>query len=169
ALWNNFWYAGRYSFVTYSVLYYPLAALLGIKLLAVATIATAALAFAVVIGREFGPAARWSSRTFAVVWSGIVLSAAFPFALGVALTLFALWALQARRLWRFALFAALTLAASPLAFVLLALVLGGIALGQRSDRRVLVRVGLTVTTIGMAGFLVQRAFPGGGRYPFPLL
>ncbi|HEY8843066.1 MAG TPA: hypothetical protein VIM23_04105, partial [Gaiellaceae bacterium] len=29
-LWNNFWYAGRYSFVTYSVLYYPLAALLGI-------------------------------------------------------------------------------------------------------------------------------------------
>ena len=32
-LWNNFWYSGRYSFVTYSVLYYPLAAVLGIKLL----------------------------------------------------------------------------------------------------------------------------------------
>src|SRR5258708_26527398 len=43
-LWNNFWYAGRYSFVTYSVLYYPLAAVLGIKLLAVATIALAASA-----------------------------------------------------------------------------------------------------------------------------
>ena len=38
-LWNNFWYAGRYSFVTYSVLYYPLAALFGIRLLAVATVA----------------------------------------------------------------------------------------------------------------------------------
>jgi len=25
-LWNNFWYAGRYEFVTYSLLYYPLAA-----------------------------------------------------------------------------------------------------------------------------------------------
>ena len=86
-LWNNFWYAGRYSFVTYSVLYYPLAALLGIKLLAVATIATAALAFAVVLGREWGPTARWSSRTFAVVWAGVVLSAAFPFALGIALAL----------------------------------------------------------------------------------
>src|ERR671931_732326 len=47
-LWNNFWYAGRYSFVTYSVLYYPLAALIGIKVLAVASIATAALAFAMV-------------------------------------------------------------------------------------------------------------------------
>ena len=29
-LWDNFWYAGRYAFVDYSVLYYPLAALLGI-------------------------------------------------------------------------------------------------------------------------------------------
>src|SRR3954470_14262463 len=72
AIWNNFWYAGRYSFVTYSVLYYPLAALIGIRLLAVATVSTAALAFAVVVGREWGPAARWSSRTFAVVWAGIV-------------------------------------------------------------------------------------------------
>ena len=35
AIWNNFWYAGRYSFVTYSVLYYPLAALVGIRVLAV--------------------------------------------------------------------------------------------------------------------------------------
>jgi hypothetical protein len=68
-LWNNFWYAGRYSFVTYSLLYYPLAAWLGIMLLAVATIALAALAFAVVLGREWGPTARWSSRSFAVVLS----------------------------------------------------------------------------------------------------
>ena len=111
ALWNNFWYAGRYSFVTYSLLYYPLAALLGIRLLAVATIATASLAFAVVLGRQWGSTARWSSRTFAVVWAGIVLSAAFPFALGVAFALLALWALQARRTWRFAALAGLTLAA----------------------------------------------------------
>src|ERR671931_2895774 len=50
-LWNNFWYAGRYSFVTYSVLYYPLAAFVGIKLLALLSVSTAAFAFAVVIGR----------------------------------------------------------------------------------------------------------------------
>src|SRR5437868_9634194 len=62
-LWNNFWYAGRYSFITYSVLYYPLAALIGIKVLAVASIATAALAFTVVLGREWGRAARISSRS----------------------------------------------------------------------------------------------------------
>src|SRR5713226_10248687 len=132
-LWNNFWYAGRYSFVTYSLLYYPLAALLGIRLLAVATISAAALAFAVVVLRQWGAKARWSSRTFAVMWAATVLSAAFPFALGSALALLAIWALQGRRLWRFALFAVLTLAASPVAFLLLALVLAGIAIGRRTD------------------------------------
>src|SRR5436190_10898036 len=134
SLWNNFWYAGRYSFVTYSVLYYPLAALFGIKLLAVATVATAALAFAVVLGRQWGPTARWSSRTFAVVWAGIVLSAAFPFALGAALALLAMWALQAAKHGRFALLAALTLAASPLAFLLLALLLAGLGIARWRDR-----------------------------------
>src|SRR6266404_9927775 len=105
-LWNNFWYAGRYSFVTYSVLYYPLAAVLGIKLLAVATIALAASAFTVLVWSEWGPATRWSSRTFAVVWAGIVLSAAFPFALGMAFALLALGGLQAHARWRFAALAA---------------------------------------------------------------
>ena len=133
-LWNNFWYAGRYSFVTYSLLYYPLAAALGIRLLAVATVATATLAFAVVVWKEWGPRARWSSRTFAVVWAGIVLSAAFPFALGAALALLGLWALQARRPWRFAALAGLTAAASPIAFLLLVLIVVGLALGRRSDR-----------------------------------
>src|SRR5256714_8349055 len=132
-LWNNFWYAGRYSFVTYSLLYYPLAALLGIRLLAVATVALAALAFAVVMGREWGPTARWSSRTFAVVWAGIVLSAAFPFALGIALALLALWALQADKRWRFAALATLTLAASPVAFLLLGLVVAGIGIARRTE------------------------------------
>ncbi len=165
AFWNNFWYAGRYSFVTYSLLYYPLAALFGIRLLAVATIATAAYVFAVVVWREWGPAARWSSRTFAVVWAGIVLSAAFPFALGVALTLLALWALQARAHWRFALLACLTLAASPVAFLLLAIVFAGVALARRNLSRHLVPAA-AIAAAAVAEVLLWRAFPGGGRYPF---
>jgi hypothetical protein len=168
SLWNNFWYAGRYSFITYSVLYYPLAGLLGIRLLAVATIATAALAFAVVIGREWGPTARWSSRTFAVVWAGVVLSAAFPFALGIALALLALWAIQAHRHGRFALLAALTLAASPLAFLLLALLLGGIALGRRTAPARLLVPAAVIGAAGAVELLLWRAFPDNGRYPFSL-
>jgi hypothetical protein len=165
-LWNNFWYAGRYSFVTYSLLYYPLAALLGIKLLAVATIALASLAFAVVLWREWGPTTRWSSRSFAVVWAGIVLSAAFPFALGIALALLAIWALQAHGRWRFAALAALTLAASPLAFLLLVVVLAGVALARRDTLR---RNWLPVAVIGAAGLgelVLWRLFPDNGRFPF---
>jgi hypothetical protein len=166
-LWNNFWYAGRYSFVTYSLLYYPVAAFLGIRLLAVATVSTAALAFAVVIGRQWGPGVRWSSRTFAVVWAGIVLSAAFPFALGAALALLAIWALQARSHWRFGVLAALTLAASPLAFLLLTLLLAGFALARRQERSRVLGPALTLLGIGAVEAMLWRLFPG-GRYPFSI-
>jgi hypothetical protein len=165
-LWNNFWYAGRYSFVTYSVLYYPLAALFGIRMLAVATVSTASLAFAVLLWREWGPATRWSSRTFAVVWAGIVFSAAFPFALGAALGLLALWSLQARRHGRFAILAALTLAASPLAFLLLTLLLAGIGISRWSDRRALLAPALTIVGFSAVEVLLSRAFPDPGRFPF---
>ncbi len=165
-LWNNFWYAGRYSFVTYSLLYYPLAAALGIKLLAVATVATATLAFAVLVWKEWGPSARWSSRTFAVVWAGIVLSAAFPFALGSALALLALWALQARKPWRFAGLAALAAAASPVAFLLLVLIVVGLAIGRHGDRWLTLAAGGGLAAVVLAEGVLWRVFPGGGRYPF---
>jgi hypothetical protein len=165
-LWNNFWYAGRYSFVTYSLLYYPLAAALGIKLLAVATVATATLAFAVLVWKEWGPQARWSSRTFAVVWAGIVLSAAFPFALGAAFALLALWALQSRHPGRFAALAALSAAASPIAFLLLTLIVVGLAIGRRSDRWLQVAAGAGLAAIILLEALLWRVFPGTGSYPF---
>src|SRR3954453_18812359 len=57
-IWNNFWYAGRYSFITYSLIYYPLAALLGIKVLALASIASAAMVFSIVMSEQWGPASR---------------------------------------------------------------------------------------------------------------
>lgn len=167
-LWNNFWYGGRYSFVTYSLLYYPLAALTGIEVLAVASIATAALAFTIVVGRQWGPLARWSSRTFAVVWAGLIVSAAFPFALGFAFGLLALWALQTGKRWRFGLLAVLALAASPLAFLLLVVVLVGIALDLRGRPERLVVPALIVAGAGFVYLVLSRAFPGGERFPFPL-
>jgi hypothetical protein len=168
AIWNNFWYAGRYSFVTYSLLYYPLAVLFGIKLLAVASVATASLAFAVVVAREWGPAARWSNRSFAVVWAGIILSGAFPFALGTALALLALWALQAGRRGRFVLLTVLALAASPVAFILLAIVLAGIALARMPRRGEVALPLLTVVLATGVELLLLRLFPAPGRFPFSL-
>src|SRR5439155_9358568 len=132
-LWNNFWYAGRYSFVTYSVLYYPLAAVVGIKLLAVLSVSISTAAFAAVARNEWGMQSRWSIRVFALVWAALVLSAAYPFMLGCTFALVALWSLQrAARLW-FAITALCTLAASPLAFLLLVVVLAGVALARRGE------------------------------------
>jgi hypothetical protein len=167
ALWNNFWYAGRYSFVTYSLLYYPLAAVVGIRLLAVATVAVGALAFAVLVAREWGTDARWAWRTFAVVWAGMVLTAAYPFALGMTLALLALLALQAGRSVRFSCFAVLTVAASPLAFLLLSVVLAAVVLERRPQGIRLLRPAAVVVVIGLCELLLWRAFPDGGRYPFP--
>ncbi|HEU5211956.1 MAG TPA: hypothetical protein VFU10_04240 [Gaiellaceae bacterium] len=167
ALWNNLWYSGSYSFVTYSLLYYPLAALVGIRPLAVLSIAAAAFALSVLLRREFGPAAVWPTRAFAVLWPCVLLSAAFPFALGSALMLAALCAVQRRRLAWFALLALLTFAASPLAFAFLAVVVAGIAIGRRVDRRTLFAAGAAVVGVCLLYAGIKRAFPDGGFYPFP--
>jgi hypothetical protein len=165
-LWNNFWYSGRYSFVTYSVLYYPLAAVIGIKLLAVLIVATSVAAFAVLVRREWGDQSRWAIRAFAVVWAGLVLSAAYPFMLGVALLLLALCSLQRGRRFLFLLCTLLTLAASPLAFLLLVVVLVGVALARRSDRGRFVQPAVAIAAVGALELLLRRMFPGRGSFPF---
>jgi len=162
-LWDNYWYAGRYSFVGYSVLYYPLAAVLGLRLLAALGAAVAAFAFAELLGARWGAAARWPSRAFALLWGGFVLTSAFPFALGVTCALLALRALQARRRWLFALCVVLTLAASPVALVLLGIVLLGLAAACGWRRGAAVVVGAAVAT-ELALILL---FPSGGHYAFP--
>jgi hypothetical protein len=165
-LWDNLWYGGRYSFITYSVVYYPLAAVLGIKLLAVITVVVAAVVFAAVVTHEWGRDGRWSSRAFAIFWAALVLSGAFPFMLGSAFALLALYALQHRGRWRFFCFATLTLASSPVAFLLLVIVLVGIALGRRQERSTLVTTAATIGVIGLIEVVLWRMFPDHGRYPF---
>lgn len=165
-LWNDLWYAGRYSFVGYSVLYYPLAALLGIRVLAVVTAAVGAFAFAVVLSREWGPIARWSSRSFAVIWAGFILTGAFPFALGAALALIALAELQSGRRWSFAALAMFTLAADPVALVLLIVVLAGVALARRGTLRASVVPAFGLAAAVAVELVLLRLFPGGNRFPF---
>src|SRR5439155_6443368 len=113
-LWDNYWYSGRYTFATYSWLYYPLAVVAGIKLLATLSAGVAAAAFARVVA--YPPAV----VAFAAVWGAFVLSGAYPFMLGVS---FALLALACTRYvpgtypvrgFAFFAFAALAWVASPL-------------------------------------------------------
>jgi len=166
ALWTNYWYAGRYTFVGYSVLYYPLAALLGIRLLAVLSVAASTAAFTLVIRQTWGEQTVWATRFFAVVAAASVLSAAFPYGLGLALALTALVAIARRHMAMFGVLAALTLAASPLAFLFLLLVLGAAAV-SRSPREI-VKPAAIAGIIGAVGLLVWRLFPDHGTYPFAL-
>ena len=165
-LWNNFWYGGRYSFVNYSVLYYPLAAGIGIKLLAVLTVTIAVVAFSAVVRHEWELQSRWTIWTFALVWALLVVSAAYPFMLGMALALLALWSLQQNRRWVFAGFTLLTLAASPLAFLLLVVLLAGVALAGRGEPRRFVAPAAAIAAIGALELLMRRMFPGRGSFPF---
>ena len=144
AFWTNYWYAGRYTFVGYSILYYPLAALFGIRLLAVISVAASAAAFTLVIRQTWGDSTVWATRFFAVVAAASVVSAAFPYGLGLALALTAVVAIARRRLVLFSILAALTLAASPLAFLFLLLVLGAAAVSH-SWREIEVPAAIAIT------------------------
>jgi hypothetical protein len=139
---------------------------MGMRSLAVAAVSVAALAFAAIATREWGPRSRWSTRSFAVVWAGFLISAAFPFALGVAFALLALWALQAGHRWRFAALTLLTLTASPVALVLLAIVLLGVALARiRTLREAAVPAFALIFAVAIE-LVLLRLFPGTGLYPF---
>jgi len=161
SIWDNYWYSGRYVYVAYSWLAYPLAALVGVKLLLALSLGVAAAAFAVLVRHR--PAA-WA---FAVVWGCFALSAALPFALGVALGLLALVTLsykprgaaprRAARLAGFAALAALTWAASPLALLLLAVVVAGL----RRWAAAAVLLPLVVLQ-----FVLTQVYPNAGHFPF---
>lgn len=166
-LWSNFWYAGRYSFIGYSVLYYPLAAVLGIRLLSVLTIAVAAGAFALLLEREWGATARWPGRSFAVVWAGMVITGELPFALGVALALLALLALRVGWRWTSAVLMLLVLAASPVALFFLAVVLVGVLAARRPPAKRFAVPALGLGVAAGAELLLLRLFPNGGDLSFP--
>ena len=167
-LWNNFWYAGRYAFVGYSVLYYPLAAVLGIRLLAVLTVALAAGAFALLLEREWGRTARWPGRSFAVLWAGTLITGELPFALGAALALLALVALRAGWRWTSAVLMLLVLAASPVALVLLAVVLAGTFVARRPPLRRSAVPALALAVATATELVLLRLFPVGGPFGFPV-
>jgi hypothetical protein len=164
-LWTNYWYAGRYTFVGYSLIYYPLAALVGIKLLAVLSAATATAAFTLIARDTWGEQTAWSTRLFGVVTAASVLTAAFPYGLGLALSLTALLALARGRLRWFAVFVGLTLAASPLAFLFLLVIL--CAVGAARHERAITKPATVVAVACVSAALFWRLFPDPGRFPFP--
>ncbi len=162
SVWDEHWYAGHYL-PGYSLLFPPLALLLGLRLVAVLSVLASAVLFERLALRAYGPSARWGVAMFAVAAVGDVWIGRLVFAMGVSLALGCLLALQRRRLVLAALLAALCAAASPVAGVLLALAAVTHSLYLRSARTALV-VAAPACVVVMA---LAALFPEGGFEPYP--
>jgi len=165
--WDNYWYDGRYSFIDYSLLYYPIAGLVGELPTVLATVSASGFLFARLVAGRFGSSSPWPARAFAVT-AGITvwLSGEYPFALGLALALAALSLRQHRRAPLTALFALATLLASPLAFLFLLMAFAGIALAAswRALSRPDLVIGLGLCALVAAA--LEAGFPITGSFHF---
>ena len=171
-LWNNYWYDGRYDFVGYSVLFYPLAAAVGVWAAAIASSAVLAYAVAAVGRREWGRAANAPCVMLAVTATATCcVSGVFPFLAGAAAAAVALACAQRRQRIGFGAATLVSLGFSPLAFGLLAVVLAGFVVGGRNPLGVARRNKVAVAALAAtaaACVILQRAFPSGGWYPYHL-
>lgn len=166
-VWDNLWFSGQYPLASYSLFYYPLAAVVGNSVLGIAGVGVSALLFALLVDREWHAAGRWPARAFAVLAAGQAFTAAYPYDVGVATLLGALWALQRRRLAIASVCTVLTVGFSPLAFVFLVLAAAALFVRRfRVDRRAL----MTAAAIGAAAALeltVLVVFPSTNLvYPY---
>ena len=84
--------------------------------------------------------------------------------LGISLALFSLVALGGRRPVAFALLVAATFAASPLAFLILLVILGGVAVSRSGGE--ISKPAMAIAFTGALAVLLWRLFPEGGRFPF---
>jgi hypothetical protein len=164
AVWDEHWYAGH-DLLGYSLIYPPLAALAGMRLLGGVCVLASSALFERLVRPAYGAAARWGAALFAVAALGDVWIGRLTFALGVSLALAAGLAL-ARERWLWAgVLAALCAAASPVAGALLGLAALSVALARRSPRVLL------VAAVPAAGVVLAMAalFPEGGWEPYPVL
>lgn len=166
-VWDTFWYAGHYPLVSYSLLYYFPAALVGNDLLALLGVVASAALFAALAVREWGYAARWPTRAFALVACGPLFTGTYPYAVGLATALAALLALQRGRAWTAVALAAVTVGLSPLAFLFLCLSCAAafLARGLRLDRRALL-VGGALLVLGLAQGALLVLYRHESHYPF---
>ena len=159
-LWNNDWYSGHYL-LSYSVIYPPLGALLGPRLVGALAAVAAATLFAILARRRFGAAALVPSLWFAVGVASWMLTGRIPFLLAIPFGLAALLPVSTGRLWVAALFAALASLASPVAglFVAMAGVAIGVAGGRAGGLALVAGAGIPIAVLNIA-------FPVAGEEPF---
>jgi len=95
-IWNGSWYGGHYT-LTYSVLFPPLAALLGPRLVGTVAVIASSYLFDRLVRDRWGEVARWATLWFAAGVVTLLADGQLTFALGVAFALASLRALQLHR------------------------------------------------------------------------
>jgi hypothetical protein len=122
AIWNGSWYGGHYT-LTYSVLFPPLASVLGPQAVGMGAVVASSYLFDRLVRDRWGGAARWATLWFAAGVVTLLADGQLTFALGVAFGLASLRFMQIERTkLAFAASAACALS-SPVAAVFLAGVL----------------------------------------------
>ena len=162
-IWNGQWYSGHHT-PAYSVLFPPLAWLVGPWVAGAASGLAATALFEPLARERFGAGpARLAALVFALGAMATVLAGRLTFALGVAIGVGALLALERRRSLLAAALAAATSLASPVAGLFLALVGVAVALTTKPSRAR--GAGFAAAALAPPAALVL-AFPEGGDQPF---
>jgi hypothetical protein len=166
--WDNQWYGGHHL-PGYSVLFPPLASLLGLQVVAALSIVAATVAVTRLTAST--AAATW----FAVAMTAAAMSGRLTFALGVAVGAAAMVAVTQGSGRRSSALGALTALASPVAALFVAMMAAAIALtgvnvrflpaGRETADVRRAGVALAVAAVVATGVLVL-AFPEGGTEPF---
>jgi hypothetical protein len=163
AIWNGSWYGGHYT-LTYSVLFPPLAALVGPKVVGMLAVVSSSYFFDRLVRDRWGEEARWATLWFAAGVVTLLADGQLTFALGVAFGLAALRCLQLGR----APLALLAAAACPLASPVAGAFLAGVVLAGAAERgHRLSRLALAVGSVSLGLVLAPNlAFPEAGHFPF---
>jgi hypothetical protein len=167
-IWNGTWYGGHYT-LTYSVLFPPLAALLGPRTVGVLAVIASAYLFDRLVRDRWGDAARWATLWFAAGVVTLLADGQLTFSLGVAFGLATLRAMQRGRPALALALAAACALSSPVAAVFLAgvLVAGSIELPRRSRRPGAHPHAVQVACLAFGLVLIPNLlFPGAGQFPF---
>jgi hypothetical protein len=165
AIWNGSWYGGHYT-LTYSVLFPPLAALLGPQVVGLLAVVSSSYLFDRIVRDRWGVEARWATLWFAAGVVTLLADGQLTFALGVAFALAALRSLQVGRSALGVAAAAACALASPVAGAFLAgiVIAGSLERGRRVNR-----VAIGAAALALALIVVPNlAFPEPGQFPFAL-
>ncbi len=130
--WDNLWYAGRYSFVNYSLLYYPAAVLTAPVVVIAGAVGAGTTAAVLLIQRQWPNLGLLPAICVAISLPLEVIAGVYPFLLGVAFSLWMLVAVQSGALRWASLLAILAIATHSLAFGMAVLVLASWALTDRT-------------------------------------